>query len=481
MDNKFDWAKTVSNAQCGDKLSLGELYRESWDSVYYMALRILRNPHDAFDISQETFITAFDRLKELKEPAAFKKWIGRIVYTKCLNFMKKDKVETVELEQYENFSFNADEEFLPESVLASAESRKQVIDAVDRLTEKQRLIVMLYYFEGYSLPEIAQITEISESAVCKRLHDARSMLKAKLQKQGSEVFSIALPLLSIIFKDDMKLAVTEELKASACEQFEPFLEKASAKLSQNGSAQNPAKASIVKRIVNAAVAAVIITALFIGVNFFSGQGSSPTEDFDLEEIIGSKVPLSDLPSPNQPSNPETTGKAPAGTDKEEEPETPNGTDDNSSAPHSNVNPDLPEKSDLPSSNTGNGSPDDETDIPDENTPLDDLPAGTDPDGTGSGNEPGNGTGTNPGGNTGSSFQKYITVESLFVSYKKGNTVSIEKICEDAKITIKPNSFKLVITGYDKIDFNRISEYAIGIALYDGEKMIEREFFAVRIV
>lgn len=150
------------------KEQLGQLIIASEDTLYRVAKTLLRSDADCADAMQEAIVKAFSSLHTLRKDSYAKTWLVRIVINECYAIMRKEK-RVVSIEDY-----------TPEEMAESAEDYSDLYEAVSRLPKEQRLSVALYYMEGYSVKEIAELMETSESAVKSRLARARARLKQDL-------------------------------------------------------------------------------------------------------------------------------------------------------------------------------------------------------------------------------------------------------------------------------------------------------------
>ena len=150
------------------KEQLGQLILASEDTLYRVAKTLLRSDADCADAIQEAIVKAFSSLHTLRKDSYAKTWLVRIVINECYAIMRKEK-RVVSIEDY-----------TPEEMAESAEDYSDLYEAVSRLPKEQRLSVALYYMEGYSVKEIAELMETSESAVKSRVARARARLKQDL-------------------------------------------------------------------------------------------------------------------------------------------------------------------------------------------------------------------------------------------------------------------------------------------------------------
>ena len=154
------------------KEQLGELILKSERQLYSTAKTILFCDQDCADAIQETIVKAFSKIGTLKNDKYAKTWLIRILINECYNLIRKSS-KLISLENLEDRQ---------EMEAEKAEDYSELYTAVNSLKEELRLPVILYYIEGFSVKEIAQILEISEGAVQKRLARARGKLRQELQE-----------------------------------------------------------------------------------------------------------------------------------------------------------------------------------------------------------------------------------------------------------------------------------------------------------
>lgn len=150
-----------------DRLSL---YK---DMVYRIAFTYLRNKADAEDISQDTFLKLYLREEEFKDAESEKAWLIRVTLNACCN-LKKSFWQGRRDDMPEN---------MPSSETFTTEESR-LYHAVFDLPDKYRVVILLYYYEEYSVKEISSITGTNPSTVQTRLDRGRKRLKKQLEKQG---------------------------------------------------------------------------------------------------------------------------------------------------------------------------------------------------------------------------------------------------------------------------------------------------------
>lgn len=154
------------------KEQLGNLILDSERQLYSTAKTILFSDQDCADAIQETIVKAFSKIDTLKNDKYARTWLIRILINECYNLVRKSS---------KFISFEDLEDRL-EMESEKSKDYSELYAAVNSLKEEQRLPVILYYIEDFSVREIAQILEISEGAVQKRLARARGKLRQELQE-----------------------------------------------------------------------------------------------------------------------------------------------------------------------------------------------------------------------------------------------------------------------------------------------------------
>lgn len=153
------------------KKELGQLILSSERQLYATAKTILADDQDCADAIQESIVKAFSKMHTLKKDQYAKTWLIRILINECYNIARRDELSEHLVECYAENMVNREER----------RDYSELYRAVNELKEDLRIPVMLYYMEEFSVREIAQILNISEGAVQKRLARARGKLKKMIQ------------------------------------------------------------------------------------------------------------------------------------------------------------------------------------------------------------------------------------------------------------------------------------------------------------
>lgn len=184
MDKKKkDYAKWVAAAKEGDKRAFANLYTTTYHTVYFYLLSMTGSPHDAEDLTQATFILAMERLHQLKDGSQFPAWLNRIAYRRCMDFFRVNKRQETETLTSEIL----DEQFSEDTPILQCledDRANTVMAAVMALPQKQRSVILLKYYEGLRIREIAEIMGCSEGTVKSRMNAAKKALHFSLGQQG---------------------------------------------------------------------------------------------------------------------------------------------------------------------------------------------------------------------------------------------------------------------------------------------------------
>ncbi|MDR6720805.1 sigma-70 family RNA polymerase sigma factor [Paenibacillus sp. 2003] len=160
----------VNQAIQGDREAFIRLIRDIENSLYNTAKSMLRKEEDVADAIQETILNAYKSVHTLREPRYFKTWLFRILINECNTMLSRRSLSTA----YAEVPSEKREHSSPYDEVDMRE-------AVDRLEESKRIVVVLHYFEDLSLRQVADTLNISESAVKMRLTRARQELYQKFK------------------------------------------------------------------------------------------------------------------------------------------------------------------------------------------------------------------------------------------------------------------------------------------------------------
>ena len=179
----------VRKAQLDDERAFGELVHRYESKVYSLALKMLRNPEDAEDVLQDTFLRAYRGIKSFQGNSTFSTWIYRITANSALMRLRRKHLPTVSID-------DADEREAPINIadwapgpveqLLTQETQQAMNDAVQSLPPEFRQVFVLRDIEELSNSEVAEILDLSVAAVKSRLHRARLKVRDRLTPYFTE-------------------------------------------------------------------------------------------------------------------------------------------------------------------------------------------------------------------------------------------------------------------------------------------------------
>lgn len=164
--------KLVKRAQNGDADAFVRLMEENRQKMYKVVICYVNNPEDAADIMQDTMLTAFEKIQDLKEPGYFKTWLTRILINKCKDFLDKRRWEIAFDEMPEKACSDTTLDHL---------MYEELIQEVD---EQYRDILVLYYVEGFKSREIAKVLGMKDATIRTRLRRGRENLMQVYERQS---------------------------------------------------------------------------------------------------------------------------------------------------------------------------------------------------------------------------------------------------------------------------------------------------------
>lgn len=176
-------AVLVERARRGETDAFEQLVRRHMGSAYALALARVREPADAEDVVQDAFVRAVEKLDECRNPAQFGAWLLTIVRNRAMDFHRSRAVrDALPLERVGEVTDRSS----PQRETERSELRRDLLDALEGLTELQREVILLYDLEGWSHKEIAEKLGITEGSARVLLHKARRLVRDRLSREHRE-------------------------------------------------------------------------------------------------------------------------------------------------------------------------------------------------------------------------------------------------------------------------------------------------------
>lgn len=147
-------------------MDIAQVYNDNKSSVYRLALTYLHSKAEAEDVCHDVFIKMIEHKTSIS-PGKERAWLLTVTGNECKNRLRFWK-------RHENKE-------LSDAIPAKETQVPDILDAVMSLSIKERVVIYLYYYEGYATEEIAGILKITASAVRSRMERARKHLKIKLE------------------------------------------------------------------------------------------------------------------------------------------------------------------------------------------------------------------------------------------------------------------------------------------------------------
>ncbi|MFI4959478.1 MAG: RNA polymerase sigma factor [Lysobacterales bacterium] len=159
------------------------LVREYQGLCWHIIQRMVRNPEDARELCQDTFLRVHQCLHQYRGESALKSWIGRVAWTIALRHLQHKRIPLVDNADAGEGSLldNLGDGFDLEAACADEETMRHLHAAIESLPPLQRTLLTLYYLEETSIPEIARITGLASGTIKSHLFRSRLRLRGTLE------------------------------------------------------------------------------------------------------------------------------------------------------------------------------------------------------------------------------------------------------------------------------------------------------------
>jgi len=181
----------LKRVQQGDSTAYRGLVEKYQGRIYSVVYGMLRNREDALDMTQDAFIKAYHKLDTFRLESSFYTWIHRIAMNLAIDLLRKKKRRATsafdeDIAARDSTGSVAEVHHIasPSKELERKQLYKRIMDAMEKLPEDQRQVVLLRELEGCSYKEISDITGIPEGTVMSRLFYARKKLQQLLTRDG---------------------------------------------------------------------------------------------------------------------------------------------------------------------------------------------------------------------------------------------------------------------------------------------------------
>ncbi|MDF2546620.1 MAG: hypothetical protein K0R93_1518 [Anaerosolibacter sp.] len=175
--------KIIEDVLQGDGDKFGEIIGRYKNGVYSICMRMVGDAEEARDLSQETFIKAYNNLLKYNPEYKFSTWIFKIATNLSIDYLRRKKHQALPLDEKLSMPYDT----------ASAEdmylhrcNKDEIERVIQELPPDYKALVILYHKEGLSYQNICDVMKLPMSKVKNRLHRARSMLKERLKEIKEE-------------------------------------------------------------------------------------------------------------------------------------------------------------------------------------------------------------------------------------------------------------------------------------------------------
>lgn len=180
MDTKEE--QLVAKAMAGDMDAFSALCRQNENKIHYLCVGIMGNEPDGQDAMQEVYIKMQRGITRLRSPQAFTVWLHRIVVNVCTDLRRKQirQPQQSPLEIIEGTLPEDNADYIPHEHVDKDEKNRQLLELVSQLPYRQRVSMLLYYYEGMSYANIASVLNTSVRAVENYLRRGKQTIKSRI-------------------------------------------------------------------------------------------------------------------------------------------------------------------------------------------------------------------------------------------------------------------------------------------------------------
>jgi len=176
-----DMDRLIGDHGVNDPAVLEAMVVEYGAPVYRLALSILRDPADAQDAAQDTFMQAAAALRRYQVGTNFKAWLLKIAVNNCRMTLRKRAARRALQQAWETLTSLTPRQPGTEAQVVLDETRDELWSIVDGLDEKHRLVVLLRVAHDMTVSEISQVLGLNEKTVYTRLYDAFARLRVQIR------------------------------------------------------------------------------------------------------------------------------------------------------------------------------------------------------------------------------------------------------------------------------------------------------------
>ncbi|MDR0854332.1 MAG: sigma-70 family RNA polymerase sigma factor [Clostridiales Family XIII bacterium] len=178
----------IAGAMAGDDEAFESLYKMNSNGILFHTRNLIYNVNDVEDVAQEIILQMYKGIGTLKSPYAFSAWMHRIIRNVCTRHNEKfsKRRQDLSLDEEEVFIEDGDVDARPEAAAERGSLNGQIMAAIEKLPEKQRMTLVMSYYDEMSLAEIGEVLEVSAKTASTNLMKAKRNLKNMLGDEFRE-------------------------------------------------------------------------------------------------------------------------------------------------------------------------------------------------------------------------------------------------------------------------------------------------------
>jgi RNA polymerase sigma-70 factor (ECF subfamily) len=187
-------AEAIKQAQAGDAAAFEFLYKAHCRRVYSLCLRMIKNPAEAEDLTQQAFLQLFRKISTFRGESGFSTWLHRVTVNIVLMHLRRDKPAEIPVEDLERHSSNGEGPFeggSSDTSMLGAIDRLNLMRAIRKLPAGYKKLFLMHDVIGYQHSEIAGLVGCSTSCSKSQVHKARKRLRRLLLGEASQGDSMA--------------------------------------------------------------------------------------------------------------------------------------------------------------------------------------------------------------------------------------------------------------------------------------------------
>jgi RNA polymerase sigma factor (sigma-70 family) len=175
----IDEIELINSIKQGELTAWSDIINRYQRPIYYFTAKLLKNHHQAADITQQVFIMAYKKIDQLKRPEQFKPWLYKIALNFCNSYFQR--IRRYVFVDVAETNLKTEDSLLDDII--DRETRSRLKQAVGKLPKRQRLTVMLRVYQGLNYNDIAIILGCSPDAAKANYHHALNKLKCAMTNE----------------------------------------------------------------------------------------------------------------------------------------------------------------------------------------------------------------------------------------------------------------------------------------------------------